>query len=141
MVMGIYLKQNYTKGRYCVKINYQVKIKIIMPFGNGQGPMGQGPMTGRGLGYCAGYTRPGYMNSASGRGYFGWGRGFGRGRGWYNWGWPGYGPAYPPAQPTVKEEKEMIKEEREMIQGEMDALKEQTKALEDRLEELKKKKK
>lgn len=65
-----------------------------------------GPMTGRGLGYCAGYDRPGYeadLTEARGRG-FGWGhgrgpgprmgfgrgfgraggfgRGFGRGRGW-----------------------------------------------------------
>jgi hypothetical protein len=31
-----------------------------MPFGNGTGPAGMGPMTGRGLGYCAGYSVPGY---------------------------------------------------------------------------------
>lgn len=129
-----------------------------MPFGDRTGPSGQGPMTGRGLGYCAGYDRPGYMHPAPGRGYFGWGRGlgrgrgFGRGRGWYNWGRTGYDPVYPPAyppvqpgyyppaQPTVKEEKEMIKEEKEMIKGEMEALKEQMKVLEDRFEELKKKK-
>lgn len=129
-------------------------------FGDRTGPMGQGPMTGRGAGYCAGYDRPGYANPVSGR-RVGFGRGwFGRGRGWRNWyratglpgwqraqmgypawgGWGYYPPAYPPVQPTVKEEKEMIKEEREMIQGEMDALKEQMKALENRLEELKKKK-
>lgn len=111
-----------------------------MPFGDSTGPMGQGPMTGRGAGYCAGYDRPGYANP---RGWFGRGRGY---RNWYRatgvpgwqraqmgypaWGGWGY---YPPAQPTVKEEKEMI-------QGEMEALKEQMKSLEDRLEELKKKK-
>ena len=41
-----------------------------MPRGDGTGPMGIGPMTGRGMGYCAGYVVPRYAN-----------RGFGRGRG------------------------------------------------------------
>ena len=40
-----------------------------MPGGNGTGPMGMGPMTGRGAGFAA----PGYANPT--------GRGFGRGRG------------------------------------------------------------
>ncbi len=126
-----------------------------MPFGNQTGPMGQGPMTGRGAGYCAGYDRPGYANSVPERGV-GFGRGLGRGRGYRNWyratglpgwqrtqmGYPAWGGRgyYPPAQPTVKEEKEMIKEEKEMVQGEMSALKDQMKALEDRFKELIKKK-
>lgn len=47
-----------------------------MPRGDGTGRSGSGPMTGRGLGYCAGFDMPGYMN---GRGRFlGRGRGFGR---------------------------------------------------------------
>ncbi len=33
-----------------------------MPWGDETGPMGQGPMTGRGAGYCAGYNTPGYAN-------------------------------------------------------------------------------
>ena len=33
-----------------------------MPFGDGTGPMGMGPMTGRSAGYCAGYGMPGYNN-------------------------------------------------------------------------------
>lgn len=33
-----------------------------MPWGDGTGPRGEGPMTGRGLGYCAGYDMPGYQN-------------------------------------------------------------------------------
>ena len=57
-----------------------------MPRGDGTGPMGQGPMTGRAAGYCAGYSVPGYMNPIPGRGFFGWrggfyGRGGGRGAG------------------------------------------------------------
>lgn len=45
--------------------------------------MGMGTMTGRGAGYCAGFTTPGYMNpQAGGRGRgCGLGRGAGGGRG------------------------------------------------------------
>jgi len=53
-----------------------------MPNFDGTGPMGQGPMTGGGRGYCAvpltGTGRPFY-----GRGF--WGRG--GGRGWRHWYW------------------------------------------------------
>ena len=34
-----------------------------MPRGDGTGPTGKGPMTGRGAGYCAGYSTPGYENA------------------------------------------------------------------------------
>ncbi len=33
-----------------------------MPFGNGTGPQGMGPMTGRGAGYCSGFNQPGFAN-------------------------------------------------------------------------------
>ena len=53
-----------------------------MPGGDGTGPAGLGPMTGRAAGYCAGYPGPGYMSPMPGRGLgFGGGRGFGRGLG------------------------------------------------------------
>ena len=66
-----------------------------MPRGDGTGPSGMGPMTGRAAGYCAGYPEPGYMNPGPAAGYrtpyplsspaiaprFGRGRGFGRGFG------------------------------------------------------------
>jgi hypothetical protein len=86
-----------------------------MPFGDGTGPMGLGPMTGRGAGLCAGFGAPGFTNPAPGYPYHygytglapawprwgygfgrGWGRGFGRGfsrgfgRGWRRWGPYGY---------------------------------------------------
>jgi len=52
-----------------------------MPRLDGTGPLGKGPFTGRGMGYCTGYVNPpfnsGYM---PGRGV-GRGRGFGRGFG------------------------------------------------------------
>lgn len=63
--------------------------EAAMPAGDGTGPMGRGPMTGRGAGFCAGYGVPGSMNSIPGRGFgmgFGRGCGMGRGggRGWRN---------------------------------------------------------
>lgn len=54
-----------------------------MPWADRTGPLGQGPLTGRGAGYCAGYSVPGYMNPV-GRGGI-WGRCRGGGRGWRNW--------------------------------------------------------
>jgi hypothetical protein len=73
-----------------------------MPFGDGTGPAGMGPMTGRAAGYCAGYPVPGAMNPVGGRGFWGRGGGWGRGRGWRNWyyatGLPGWARAgYLPA--------------------------------------------
>jgi hypothetical protein len=43
-----------------------------MPAGDGTGPMGMGPMTGRAAGYCVGYPLPGFANPFG----LGWGRGF-----------------------------------------------------------------
>jgi len=66
-----------------------------MPWGDGTGPAGLGPMTGRAAGYCAGYGVPGYMNPIGGRGYGGWGRGggFGRRNWYYATGMPGWARA------------------------------------------------
>jgi len=78
-----------------------------MPFGDGTGPMGLGPMTGSGAGFCAGFVRPGFASPIPGYphpyGYghlmpvwprwgYGFGRGLGRGfgRGWRRWGPYGY---------------------------------------------------
>jgi len=33
-----------------------------MPLGDKTGPRGQGPKTGRGVGTCAGYDHPGYLD-------------------------------------------------------------------------------
>ncbi|MCD6392347.1 MAG: DUF5320 domain-containing protein [Planctomycetes bacterium] len=55
-----------------------------MPGGDGTGPGGMGPMTGRAAGYCAGYGIPGYMNPVGGRGFGAFGRGRGGGWGWRN---------------------------------------------------------
>ena len=116
-----------------------------MPAGDGTGPMGMGPMTGRGAGYCSGYGMPGYANPMPGRGFgMGWGRGRGGGRGGWgrrNWyyatglpGWArfGYAPAWgtpPPAAygpyaapPAPEQEVEFLKTQAEYLKNELDAI-------------------
>ena len=51
-----------------------------MPRGDRTGPLGLGPRTGRGMGYCSGFGAPGYLNRGPGRG-LGFGAGLGRGFG------------------------------------------------------------
>ncbi len=83
-----------------------------MPRGDGSGPCGQGPTTGRGLGYCDGEEYPGYtapgpgMALARGYGRGGAGRGAGRsgGRG-MRWGAPwACWPPVPTAVPAADEQ-------------------------------------
>jgi len=120
-----------------------------MPRGDGTGPGGLGPMTGRAAGYCAGYSVPGYMNPYGGRlGLgLGYGRGYGRGfgRGYRRGFWPAYPyPVTPPPtayaggfyQPPVEPKQEM-----EMLAEEAKALKEQLEAINKRVSELKEKEK
>jgi len=101
-----------------------------MPRGDGTGPNGQGQLTGRGMGYCAGSNAPGFMNGGFGRGM---GRGFGRGRGFA---WRAKAMQAVPmqqVQPTVITEKQ----EKQFLGQELDALKEEMKEIEKRLKELK----
>ncbi len=71
-VKGIVGLQNVPVGQ--VNENYENSGKevINMPLGDGTGPAGMGPMTGRAAGFCAGYPVPGYMNPVVGRaGFYG----------------------------------------------------------------------
>jgi len=98
-----------------------------MPGGDGTGPMGMGPMTGRAAGYCAGYAMPGYANPIGGRGRGVWGRGrggWGRGRGFGfaagRFGWAPMGTAYPaygPVAPTREQEMETLKQQASYFQS------------------------
>ena len=54
-----------------------------MPGGDRTGPMGGGPMTGWGRGFCGEAEGPRFARG----GYGGQGRGFGRGGGGGGWGW------------------------------------------------------
>ena len=124
-----------------------------MPRGDGTGPMGLGPMTGRAAGYCAGYSVPGYMNPIPGRGYFGWGRGFfgrGGGRGWRNWyyatglpgwarasmGYPAFGGWVNPflfpygAEITPKQEADILKNQADILEKELEDIQSRIEALE-----------
>jgi hypothetical protein len=105
-----------------------------MPGGDRTGPMGEGPMTGRAAGYCAGYPEPGYAPPGFGRGFgFGWGGGWGRGwrHRYYATGLPrwargtapawGWGPAYgPPAPPTREQEADALKAQAQWLKGQLD---------------------
>jgi len=93
---------------------------IKMPRGDGTGPMGMGPMTGRAAGYCAGYGVPGYANS-----FRGLGAGYGGGRGRRNWfyatgipAWSFSGAPYrAPYAPTRDQEMEALKNQAEHLEG------------------------
>ena len=118
-----------------------------MPGGDGTGPMGMGPMTGRAAGFCAGYQIPGHMNPMPGRGFQGGGRGFGRGggRGRRNWyrmtgmpGWqrasmgmPGWGsPPPPPYQPAPEtDELEALKAQADYLQSAMEEVRQRIEEL------------
>jgi hypothetical protein len=98
-----------------------------MPGGDRTGPLGASPGTGRGMGYCNGYDRPGFNNPAPGlRGRFGYRRG-GMGCGWrhrfYATNLPGW-VALTPEQETAE------------LKAQADWLKRQLDAIQKRIEEL-----
>ena len=117
-----------------------IKVKEVnkMPAGDGTGPMGMGPRTGRAAGFCGGYEMPGYANAVAGRGWGrgGWSGGWG-GRGWRhrNWyyatgvpGWArgGYAPswAYGPyaGPPPAEEEVDVLRREAEWLQQRLEEI-------------------
>jgi len=88
-----------------------------MPRGDRTGPLGEGPKTGRQMGFCVGNEHPGFANLQSN-----WRRGYGsRFRG-------GYGN-YSPGRLTDVSEKTMI-------ENEIRILKDQLSSLEDRLSKI-----
>ena len=116
-----------------------------MPYGNRMGPEGNGPGTGRRMGYCAGYDRPGCYNPgfsgrgrASGRGSgFGGGRGFGRGQGRAAWGrFPGFGGFRQgfDADNNVNE-IDFLKGQQEDLEMELAAVKERIKTIDEKASE------
>jgi len=123
-----------------------------MPRGDGTGPIGLGPMTGRAAGYCAGFGVPGYANPIPGAGYFGkgrafFGRGGGRGRGFRHWYWatglpgwlragygyPAFGVGVNPYAPEITP-----KQEADILKNEAEVLKEQLEDIQSRIETLEK---
>lgn len=114
------------------------KEKNEMPKGDGTGPMGMGPMTGRGIGHCAGYAAPGYAGCGRGRG-----RGFRRTYeltglpGWARYGAHPYGFA-PVAYQGVASAADEV-DEKEVLQNQADFLENQLKGVRERLEKFEEK--
>ncbi|MGI6706660.1 MAG: DUF5320 domain-containing protein [Clostridia bacterium] len=105
-----------------------------MPRGDGTGPMGRGPMTGRGAGFCAGFAAPGYAN------LFVYGRGFGRGKGfrrmYYATGlprWARFGGPYTEGEyfPAEVDEKEFLKKQAEFLEKQLGNVKKRLEELEE----------
>lgn len=106
-----------------------------MPGGDRTGIAGRGPMTGRGLGYCAGNQFPGSAYRGFGQGYcrgagFGFhggqGRALKRGR---------YGFPFPAAQemapaPMPQHEKELLRDQAAYLEKTLDDIKKRIEALE-----------
>jgi hypothetical protein len=104
---------------------------MIMPYLDGTGPNGLGPLTGRGLGYCSGAVGLGY-------GYgFGWGRGYGRGmaygRRFGGWGFAPYVNAWgalPYAPLSPETQRQALANEQRILETRLEALKSQIEELE-----------
>ena len=109
-----------------------------MPRGDGTGPMGMGPMTGRGAGSCVEYAENviGKLNPTMGRGRgmgrIGFGRGFGGGgRGWrhqfFATGLPGWmrfaSNAATIPEMTPDQERQALKAQADAMQSSLDSIK------------------
>lgn len=103
-----------------------------MPRGDRTGPVGNGPMTGRRAGYCAGFGAPGFVNPAApGQGF---GFGFrGGGRGWRNMfyatGLPGW-QRFSYTLMAPQEEAESLKAQSTWLKDQLDAIDKRIKELE-----------
>ena len=107
-----------------------------MPRGDGTGPAGMGPMSGRAAGFCAGYNALGFMNAGGQRGF----RGRGRGRGFC---WPACdGPANPYAyggapfapQVTARQELESLKQQAEYLKESLNGINKRVEQLQSEVE-------
>lgn len=107
-----------------------------MPRGDGTGPMGLGSMTGRAMGFCAGYNAPGYITPIPGRSYFGrgrgsYGRGGGRGWGMASMSMPAFSGAYPYAPELApKQEADILKNEADILKKQLEDIQSRIKTLE-----------
>lgn len=95
-----------------------------MPWGDRTGPLGLGPRTGRGLGYCSGANTPGFMIP----GGLGWGRGRRGGWGCWRWfaglgrGWRGFWRrTFGAGFPSV-DEAEILRQEAEILRKNLEAI-------------------
>ncbi len=101
-----------------------------MPRGDGTGPEGRGPLTGRRMGFCAGNDRPGFMEPSFGRGLRrGFRRGFARRIST---------PVIPVYQEPLYPQQLTNEQEIQMLDQEVKAIEQEEKALNNELTEIKK---
>ena len=109
-----------------------------MPRGDKTGPNGNGPKTGRALGYCVGNNEAGFENNANtyGRGN---GNGFGRGNQNRNGNGGGRGMGYGFRHGATNFTQEVIPnvKEKTLIENQINILKDQLESLEEKLKTLK----
>mgnify|MGYP000858065438 CR=1 FL=1 len=91
-----------------------------MPGGDRTGPMGIGPMTGRGMGYCAGYNRGPARGLGRGLGR-GAGRGYARGAGRFMYGGYPVGSPYP----LASEDKALMEDQVKFLEEELEIARKQ----------------
>jgi len=99
-----------------------------MPRGDRTGPQGEGPMTGRQLGYGAGYDSPGYAKGpgrGAGFGFFG----RGRGRGFFSRGFFDRNLREPETVDTQPDNINQIKSDVQVLQSGLSSLLERLKKL------------
>lgn len=97
-----------------------------MPCRDGSGPGGLGPRTGRGFGFCSGFSHPG---NTPGRGFGrGGGRGFGRGFR------AGFGFSMPDA--FIQSPQYSPEEEKKYLENQISTMEKTVKELKKRVEEI-----
>lgn len=86
-----------------------------MPGGDGTGPMGLGPMTGRGAGYCTSSPFPGFTNPIPGR------------RAWWGLNQPGpwfYGAPVGDEKGFLEQRAEFLRRQLNMLESRLEGLNE-----------------
>ena len=99
-----------------------------MPRGNHYGPWGNGPMSGRAMGYCAGAGMPGY--AAMGYGPMRMGRRFGGMRGGMRF--AAFEVPYPDDQP--EEKLDMLRTRETWLEGQLNQVRQEISSMESKPE-------
>jgi hypothetical protein len=104
-----------------------------MPTGDRTGPLGLGPRSGHGAGYCGGAAAPGFFTRASGPGF-----GFGAGRGWRHRYWARTLPGWMRSGtlPTLFSESESAEVLKEILTRRVNELEQEISLAKQRLERL-----
>jgi len=96
-----------------------------MPGGDGSGPRGKGPLTGRGLGFCSGSEVPGFWNGTRRPG-LACRRGWGASRGGF---FPGSRPG-PGAGIQADDERRMLSARADMLREALEGIEARLRSLE-----------